>query len=344
MVTSKLITALCANANHLVAESKGLLAMDESYTTCALRFSQLGIVPTEESRRAFRELLICTPGLNSSISGAILFDETIHQRKKDGTPLIRVLHDAGVIPGIKVDTGTKELAGHPGETITEGLDGLREHLQEYYQLGARFAKWRTVITLSDTLPSPSCLSANAHAIARYASLCQETGLVPIIETDVLMKGDHTLERCRTVTEDVLQRIFRQLYTQHIVLEGMLLKPGMVLPGSSCPHQATLDEIADATVKCFLRVVPAAVPGVVFLSGGQGAELATSRLNAMNVRFRSQLPWALSFSFARALQQRALEIWAGQETNVLRAQHALLYQAQCCREACLGKYLEHTEFV
>ena len=228
-----------------------------------------------------------TPGLGECISGAILYDETIRQKKKDGTPFLKVITDAGIIPGIKVDTGAKDMAGHPGEKITEGLDGLRDRLKEYFQMGARFAKWRAVIAVGDGIPSRGCIEANAQALARYAALCQEAGLVPVVEPEVLMDGEHTLERCFEVTEEVLRTVFNQLYTQRVMLEGMILKPNMVLPGLTCPRQETVDEVADATVRCLLRAVPAAVPGIAFLSGGQSGELASARLNAMNVRFKSQ---------------------------------------------------------
>ena len=328
---------LIDTAKALVADDKGLLAMDESNPTCNKRFAKLGIPQTEEARRAYRELIVTTPGLGESISGAILYDETIRQQKKDGTPFVKVITDAGIIPGIKVDTGAKDLAGHPGEKITEGLDGLRDRLAEYSQMGARFAKWRAVIAIGDGIPSRGCIEANAHALARYAALCQEAGLVPVVEPEVLMDGAHTLERCCEVTEEVLRTVFNQLYTQGVMLEGMILKPNMVLPGSTCPKQETVDEVADATVRCLLRSVPAAVPGIAFLSGGQSAELASARLNAMNVRFKSRLPWALAFSFARAIQQPALEIWQGQEANVSAAQQALHHRARCNRAARRGEY-------
>jgi fructose-bisphosphate aldolase class I len=321
----------------MVAGDKGLLAMDESTPTCDKRFAKLGIPLTVEARRAYRELIVTTPGLGESISGAILYDETIRQKKKDGTPFIKVLADAGIIPGIKVDTGAKNLAGHPGEKITEGLDGLRDRLKEYSQMGARFAKWRAVIAVGDSIPSRAAIEANAQALARYAALCQEAGLVPIVEPEVLMDGAHTMERCGEVTEDVLRTVFNRLYIQGVTLEGMILKPNMVLPGSTCPKQEVVDEVADVTVRCLLRAVPAAVPGIAFLSGGQSAELASARLNAMNVRFKSRVPWALAFSFARAIQQPALEIWQGQETRVLAAQQALYHRARCNRAARRGEY-------
>jgi len=324
-------------ARKMVADDKGLLAMDESNPTCNKRFAKLGIPQTEQARRAYRELIVTTPGLGESISGAILYDETIRQRKKDGTLFVKVLTDAGIIPGIKVDTGAKDLAGHPGEKITEGLDGLRDRLKEYFQMGARFAKWRAVIGVGDGIPSRGCIEANAQALARYAALCQEAGLVPVVEPEVLMAGEHTLERCGEVTEEVLRTVFHQLHAQRVMLEGMILKPNMVLPGSTCPKQETADDVADATVRCLLRSVPAAVPGIAFLSGGQSAELASARLNAMNVRFKSRMPWALAFSFARAIQQPALQIWRGQEANVSAAQQALSHRARCNRAARRGEY-------
>jgi fructose-bisphosphate aldolase class I len=329
--------ALIDTARMLVADDKGLLAMDESNPTCNKRFAKLEIPQTEEARRAYRELIVTTPGLGDSISGAILYDETIRQRKMDGTPFVKAIADAGIIPGIKVDTGAKDMAGHPGEKITEGLDGLRDRLTEYFQMGARFAKWRAVIAVDDGIPSRGCIEANAQALARYAALCQEAGLVPVVEPEVLMDGSHTLERCCEVTEEVLRTVFSQLYSQRVTLEGMILKPNMVLPGLTCPKQETVDEVADATVSCLLRAVPAAVPGIAFLSGGQSPELASARLNAMNVRFKSRLPWALAFSFARAIQQPALEIWHGEKAHVSAAQKALYHRAMCNRAARRGEY-------
>jgi len=321
-----------------MAHDKGILAMDESNPTCDKRFASQGIPQTVGARRAWRELFITAPSLGESISGVILYDETIRQQRPDGTPFVKVIHDAGIIPGIKVDTGAKEMAGHPGEKITEGLDGLRDRLKEYFQMGARFAKWRAVIAIGDGLPSRSGLEANAHALARYAALCQEVGLVPIVEPEVLMAGDHTLERCFKVTEEALRNVFIELNCQRVLLEGMILKPSMVLPGLTCPQQVSVDEVADATVQCLLRTVPAAVPGIAFLSGGQSAELASARLNAMNVRYGSRAPWALAFSFARAIQQPALEIWRGVEANFVAAQAALLHRARCNQEARQGKYI------
>ena len=333
---------LINTAKALVAAGKGLLAMDESTETCDKRFAEAGIPQTAEKRRAYRELIVTTPGLGDCISGAILYDETIRQKKNDGTPFAEALTKAGIIPGIKVDMGAKALAGHPEEKVTEGLDGLRERLAEYFQMGARFAKWRAVITLGNGIPSQGCITANAHALARYAALCQEAGLVPIVEPEVLMDGDHSLERCRAVTEDVLYNVFEQLHGQQVMLEGMILKPNMVLPGLSCPTQETVDEVADVTVTCFLRTVPAAVPGIAFLSGGQSAELASARLSAMNARFKSQMPWALTFSYSRAIQQPALEIWRGDNANIIKAQNALYHRARCNQAARRGAYTSAME--
>jgi len=329
-------------AKALVANHKGILAMDESLPTCNKRFAKLGIPETEEYRRAYRELIVTTPGLGEYISGAILFDETIRQKTKDGMLMIKVITDAEIIPGIKVDSGAKDLAGHSGEKISEGLDGLRDRLIEYVQMGARFAKWRAVITIGESIPSRACIEANALTLARYAALCQEAGLVPIVEPEVLMDGNHTMEQCSEVTEEVLHTVFSQLYAQGVVLEGMILKPNMVLPGLTCQKQESDDAIADATVKCFLRAVPAAVPGITFLSGGQTAELASARLNAMNVRFKSKLPWEMSFSYGRALQQPALEIWKGKEVHVQEAQKALYHRAKCNFAARRGEYIEAME--
>jgi len=328
---------LINTAEALVAGDKGLLAMDESNPTCDKRFAKQGIPQTEEARRAYRELIITTPRLGECISGTILYDETIRQRKKDGTLFIKAIIDAGIIPGIKVDIGAKDLAGHPGEKITEGLDGLRGRLKEYFQMGARFAKWRAVITVGDRIPSQGCVEANAQALARYAALCQEAGLVPVVEPEVLMEGDHSLERCRELTEEVLRAVFAHLYVQRVTLEGMILKPNMVLPGLLCAEQEDVDTVADATIGSLLRVVPAAVPGIAFLSGGQSCELASARLNAMNARFKLHLPWAVAFSFARAIQQPALELWKGKDENVVAAQQALYHRARCNRAARRGEY-------
>jgi fructose-bisphosphate aldolase class I len=324
-------------AQALVANDKGLLAMDESTPTCNKRFASLGIPQNVAARRAYREMIVTTAGLGECISGAILFDETIRQQRSDGTPFVQVLNEAGIIPGIKVDQGARDLAGFPGERVTEGLDGLRDRLSEYSRMGARFAKWRAVIAIGDGLPSWGCTEANANALARYAALCQEAGLVPVVEPEVLMDGAHTLEQCCEVTNKVLRTVFSELFAQRVMLEGMILKPNMVLPGLTCPKQESTDEVADATVNCLLRTVPAAVPAIAFLSGGQSAELASARLNAMNVRFKSRLPWGLAFSFARAIQQPALELWKGQEANVQAAQQALYHRARCNQAARRGEY-------
>lgn len=329
--------ALINTARTLVSDDKGLLAMDESNPTCNRRFAPLGIPQTEEVRRAYRELIVTTPGLGQYLNGAILYDETIRQRTKDGASFSKALSDAGIIPGIKVDIGTTDLAGYPGEKITEGLDGLRDRLKEYFQMGARFAKWRAVITIGSDIPSTGCIEANAQALARYAALCQEAGMVPIVEPEVLMGGEHTLQQCAAVTEDVLRIVFNQLHAQRVLLEGMLLKPNMVLPGLACTTPTTVAAVAEATVSCLLRTVPAAVPGITFLSGGQSGELASARLNAMNLQFKSRLPWALAFSFARAVQQPALEIWCGEQANVVAAQQALLHRLRCNHAACRGEY-------
>jgi fructose-bisphosphate aldolase class I len=324
-------------AKKLVSADKGILAMDESNPTCNKRFAKLGIPQTAEDRRAYREMLATTPSLGECISGAILFDETIRQQTKGGISFVQVIAEAGIIPGIKVDAGAKDMAGHPGEKIAEGLDGLRDRLAEYAQMGLRFAKWRAVIAVDAVIPSQACIEANAHALARYAALCQEVGLVPIVEPEVLMDGRHTLERCREVTEKVLKSVFNQLYCQGVILEGMILKSNMVLPGLTCSTQDSVDEVADATVKCLLRVVPAAVPGITFLSGGQSSELASARLNAMNVRFKWRAPWELSYSFARAIQQPALELWKGKNSNSVAAQKELLHRARCNKAARRGEY-------
>ncbi|MDI1253304.1 class I fructose-bisphosphate aldolase [Thermomonas sp.] len=336
---------LIETARQLVGAGKGLLAMDESNPTCNKRFAAHGIAQTEEARRTWREIIVTTPGLAGSISGAILYDETIRQQTKDGTSFVKILTEVGIVPGIKVDTGAKDLAGRPGEKITEGLDGLRDRLKEYAGMGARFAKWRAVITPGDGMPSRGCIEANAQALARYAALCQEAGLVPIVEPEVLMAGGHTLERSHEVTEETLHSVFNHLFIQGVILEGVILKPNMVLPGLSSPKQESVDEVAAATVELLLRTVPAAVAGIAFLSGGQSAELASARLNAMNVLARSpasHLPWPLVFSFARAIQQPALEIWQGKQDHVAAAQDALRHRAHSNHAALQGKYSEAME--
>jgi fructose-bisphosphate aldolase class I len=336
--------ALLETAQALVGASRGLLAMDESNPTCNERFAKAGIPQTAEARRAYRELIMTTPGLGEFISGAILYDETIRQRDRYGVLLVERLLDAGIIPGIKVDFGAKDLALHPGETVTEGLDGLRARLAEYGGMGARFAKWRAVIGLEDGQPSHACVRANAQVLARYAALCQEAGLVPVVEPEVLMAGSHAMARCEEVTGTVLGMVFDELRTQSVVLEAMILKPNMVLPGLACAQQEPAVTVASATVRCLRRNVPAAVAGVAFLSGGQVGELATARLNAMNVGSESggRSPWPLVFSFARAIQQPALGIWGGKEVNVVAAQQALLHRARCNHAALRGAYQDSME--
>jgi fructose-bisphosphate aldolase class I len=322
-------------ARALVARGKGILAADESTGTIEKRFKSVGAACTEQNRRAYRELLFTAPGLGEFISGVILFDETIRQKAAAGTPLVEVLHRQGIIPGIKVDKGAKALAGFSGEKITEGLDGLRERLAEYRELGARFTKWRAVITIGANIPTDTCLRANAQALARFAALSQEAGLVPIVEPEVLMDGDHTIQRHGDVTQRALRTVFDALAEHRVRLEGMLLKPNMVLSGKECPQQASVAEGAEATLSCLRCTVPAAVPGLVFLSGGQSDVRATEHLNAMNQA--NAAPWELSFSYGRALQAPALKAWAGQPENIGAAQKALLHRAQCNSAARFGKY-------
>ncbi|MBA2262884.1 MAG: fructose-bisphosphate aldolase class I [Solirubrobacterales bacterium] len=323
-------------AQALVAEGKGILAADESNGTMDKRLAPvLDTEPTEEDRRAFRELLFTTAGAESHISGAILYDETIRQSAGDGTPFPELLSRQGIIPGIKVDTGAKPLAASPGEKVTEGLDGLRERLEEYHALGARFAKWRAVIAIGDGLPTSRCIEVNAHALARYAALCQEADITPIVEPEVLMDGDHTIDTCDEVTQRTLRAVFVALDAQGVVLEGMILKPNMVLSGTDCPDQAGVDEVADRTLRCLRRVVPAAVPGITFLSGGQSDEAATAHLDAMN-RIGGQ-PWELSFSYGRALQATPLAAWRGQASKAADAQGAYLELAQANGAARRGRY-------
>ncbi len=327
---------LAKTAQALVVDGKGILAADESAPTIKKRFDSIDIPSTEENRRDYRTMLFTTPGGAKHVSGVILFDETIRQNAADGTPLVRILRDAGIIPGIKVDAGAKPLAGHPDETVTEGLDGLRDRLKEYAKLGARFTKWRAVYRIGDTIPSPACVLANAHALARYASLCQEAGLVPIVEPEVLMDGDHDIDACDEVTEEVLQSVFAELAAQDVLLEGILLKPNMVISGADCPKQADVNEVAWRTVRCLRRTVPAAVPGIVFLSGGQNDEVATLHLNAMN-KLSETRPWKLSFSYGRALQAAPLKAWGGKTGNVKAGQAAFLERAKANSAATLGKY-------
>ncbi len=327
-------------ARSLVAEGKGILAADESSPTIEKRFRGIGLSSTEENRRAYRELLFTTPGISEFISGVILFDETIRQKTRNGTPFPEVLAKQGIVPGIKVDTGAKPLAGFPGEKITEGLDGLRERLSGYRDMGARFAKWRAVIAIGDGIPTAGCLKGNAHALARYAALCQEAGLVPIVEPEVLMDGPHTIGRCDEVTAATLSLVFYELFEHRVILEGTLLKPNMVLSGKECSKQAGPSEVAEATVRCLRRTVPSAVPGIVFLSGGQSPEQATLHLNAMNALGRK--PWELSFSYGRALQDPVLKAWKGDSGNVAAAQKAFFHRAQCNGTARFGKYTKEME--
>ena len=330
---------LKATAAALTADGKGLLAMDESNPTADKRFAALGIAQTPEMRRAYRDMIVTAPGLSDAVSGAILYDETIRSRTFAELPFAEALAKAGIIAGIKVDAGAKPLALHAGELVTEGLDGLRERLAEYSRMGARFAKWRAVITIDDARNAPSrgCIEANAHVLARYAALCQEADIVPIVEPEVLMDGAHTLARCAEVTERALHAVFDALRTQRVLLEGMILKPNMVVPGLKCPTQAGVDEVADATVQVFRRSVPAAVGGIAFLSGGQSAQDASARLNAMNARHAGSLPWPLAFSFARAIQDPAMKAWAGKSENVGAAQKALVERARLNRLARQGRY-------
>ena len=327
-------------AKRLVAPGKGILAADESSGTIEKRLKTINVRSTEENRRAYREVLFTTAGTSDFISGVILFDETIRQKARDGRTFVAALEDQGIIPGIKVDKGAKAMANFPGEKITEGLDGLRERLTEYRQLGARFAKWRAVITIGDGIPTRTCIDANAEALARYAALCHEGDLVPIVEPEVLMDGTHTIEHHFEVTERTLRSVFDRLAEHRIVLEGMLLKPNMVLSGKESPQQASVREVAEATVRCMKRAVPAAVPGLVFLSGGQSDQQATEHLNAMNQI--EGVPWQLSFSYGRALQAPVLKAWKGDAANVAEAQRAFHHRALCNSKARFCKYSEEME--
>ena len=327
-------------ARKLVAPGKGILAADESFPTIEKRFKAVGVVSTEATRRAYREMLFTTPGLGEFISGVILFDETLRQKSAGGEPLVEALKRQGIIPGIKVDKGTKSLANFPGEKITEGLDGLRERLTEYGQFGARFTKWRAVITIGPGCPSRTTLDANAQALAQFAALSQEAGLVPIVEPEVLMDGDHTLATHFTATEAALKCVFSALYEHRVRLEAMLLKPNMVLAGKESKEAASVAQVAEATFNCMLRFVPAVVPGIVFLSGGQSDVAATEHLNALNRLGRA--PWELSFSFGRALQSPALIAWRGESANIGAAQKALYHRARCNGAARFGNYSEELE--
>jgi len=330
------IEQLAETAQAMVAPGKGIIAIDESTATIGKRFAAVGIENTEENRRAYRELLLTTPKLSEHISGAILYDETLRQSTRDGVPFARYMAEHGMIPGIKVDKGTVPLAGFPGELVTEGLDGLRGRLEEYYRLGARFAKWRAVINIGEDIPTGTCIDANTHALARYAALCQEQGLVPMVEPEVLMDGDHDIETCYEVTEAVLRSLFAALYEQNVLLEGTILKASMVISGKDCPEQADVQEVAESTLMCLKSTVPAILPGIVFLSGGQSDEAATAHLDAMN-RLGPN-PWPLSFSYGRAMQQTALKLWAqDMQGNWRKAQETVYARARDNGLAALGRW-------
>lgn len=327
---------------ELFANGKGILAMDESTPTCDKRFAAAGIPKTAEMRRQYRNLIVTTPGLNENIGGAILYDETIKQKTNDGQPMAKALMEAGIIPGIKVDMGTKSLAAFPNEKITEGLDGLGERLAEYKAMGARFAKWRDVLTIGKEIPTMACIEANVHVLTRYAALCQEAGLVPIVEPEVLMDGNHTLQRCYEITERVLKSLFQNLYEYRVDLEGIILKPNMVLAGTESGEKNSVEEVAEATFNCLLSSVPATVPAIAFLSGGQSPQQASSHLNAINKNYKNRLPWIVAFSFARAIQQPCLEAWRGKEENKKEAQELLYHRAKLSSAARQGIYNEQME--
>ncbi len=323
-------------AQAMVAPGKGIIAIEESTNTIKKRFDAVGVANTEENRRAYREMLLTTPQLHQHISGAILYDETIRQATQAGVPFTKVMLEAGILPGIKVDKGPQPLAGFPGEVVTEGLDGLRERLNEYVKLGAKFAKWRAVITIGEDMPSGTCIEANCHALARYAALCQEAGLVPMVEPEVLMDGEHDIEVCYDVTEATLRSLFGSLYEHNVMLEGTILKASMVVSGKSCPEQAGVEEVAEATIRCLKAAVPALLPGIVFLSGGQSDEQATAHLNAMNQM--GPHPWPLSFSYGRAMQQAALKLWAkDMKGNFAEAQKIVAQRARENGLAALGQW-------
>ena len=334
-------TTLVDTARAIVADGKGLLAADETVPTITRRLAARTIESTGDSRRAYREMFFSTPGISEFIGGVIMHDETIRQRSSTGAPMVDLLAQEGITPGIKVDKGAKPLAGFPDELVTEGLDGLRDRLTAYREIGARFAKWRAVILIGEGLPTAACVHSNAHALARYAALCQEQGLVPIVEPEVLMKGMHTMERCATVTERVLHAVFNALFEHDVSLEGMLLKPNMVVPGQDCPRRASVKEVAVATLRTIARHVPPAVPAIVFLSGGQDHVLATQHLSAIN-QLEGPKPWKLSYSYGRALQDEALEVWRGRSENVLAGQHAFYHRAKCDSAAALGRYRTEME--
>ena len=338
---SDMTQQMAQTAAAIVAEGKGILAIDESLPTIKKRFDTIDIESTEENRRAYRELLITASGSEAFISGMILFDETLRQKTRDGVPFPQVMIEKGIMPGIKVDKGAKNLAGHPGEKVTEGLDGLRDRLAEYRELGARFAKWRAVVTIGDHIPTDACIEANAHALARYAGLCQEAGIVPMVEPEVLMDADNDIDVCYWATEKTLRTVFNALCDQAVALEHTILKTNMVISGKKCSIQAGVQEVAEKTVRCLLNTVPAALPGIVFLSGGQSATLATAHLNEMNRRYDG-LPWPLSFSYGRALQEPCLKTWSGNPENFDAAQAALLHREKCNSLACLGQYTDALE--
>ncbi|MGD1921170.1 MAG: class I fructose-bisphosphate aldolase [Pleurocapsa sp.] len=341
-MTNQYVSELTNTAKMMMSEGKGILAMDESNGTCNRRFEKLGIATTEENRRAYRELILTAPNLSDYISGAILYEVTIRHSSKDGVSFIKVMQEAGMIPGIKVDTGAKDYAGHPGEKVTEGLDGLRDRIAEYYKMGARFAKWRAVITIGNLIPSDGCIEANAHGFARYAALCQQGGLVPIVEPEVLINGDHSIERCYEVTQSTLHEVFRQLYVQGVADDQMILKPSMVISGDNCSSQADVEQVATETIRCLLNTVPPAVPGIAFLSGGQSKERSSAHLNYMNANLRSKLPWRVTFSYARAIQQPALDHWSGKAEKVAEAQKILVQRAKLNSAASVGNYSEEME--
>ena len=323
-------------AQKMVADGKGILAADESTGTIKKRFDTIALESTEDSRRDYREMLFRSDeAMQSAISGVILYDETIRQKAADGTTLVSLIEQAGSIPGIKVDTGAKDMAGHPNEKVTEGLDGLRERLEEYFELGARFAKWRAVINIGDGIPSRGCISANTHALARYAALCQENGIVPIVEPEVIMDGSHTAETCYEVTSSVLTALYAQLDEQNVYLEGSILKPNMIVSGTECPTQASVQQVAEMTLDCFNKCVPQAVPGIIFLSGGQADELATAHLDAINKM--GPLSWKISFSYGRALQAAPLKTWSGKPENISAAQAAFTHRASMNKLAALGEW-------
>ena len=323
-------------AKMMVAEGKGILAIDESTPTIKKRFDSINVESTEENRRAYRDLLITNPDGNKYISGMILYDETIRQSTSDGIPFAKKLTNDGIMPGIKVDTGAKDFALHSNEKITEGLDGLRERLAEYKNLGAKFAKWRAVITIGKNIPTTACIDANAHALARYAGLCQEAGIVPMVEPEVLMDADNTIDLCYDITEKTLSSLFSTLKNQDVSIAHTILKTNMVISGKQCPTQANVEEVAEKTVQCLLKNVPPELAGIVFLSGGQSAELATAHLNAMNQNNKN-LPWPLSFSYGRALPDPCLKAWGGNSENIEAAQKALLHREKCNGLACKGEY-------